>query len=314
MYNASSYITRCVESCYCQGLDETDFEIIVIDDGSSDNSFEVAKKISDDHSNIKIFHQENNGQGSARNLGLANASGNFIMFVDSDDFLLPNSLSPVLRRTQMFNCDISFYKMEAEKSNGDVVVNHFKQADYHKKYTGEYILLHNIVIVGSVCSALYSRVFLSKHSFRFFTDIKHEDVAFSYEVLGKAERIVFNDNCVYHYCWYPNSTDHTKNPQKRKLLIYSDLRISCLLKNLSKSNDFSLPLKKFYVSVSNSLLLSSVLSLLRHNTNFYSKKDFFLDVYHLGLLPVLGRARSHKSTLLLPFINFLALFYLLSKK
>lgn len=90
VYNVEKYLTRCIDSILSQTF--TDFELLLIDDGSTDNSGKICDEYAKQDSRIRVFHKENGGVSSARNLGLDNAKGNWICFCDSDDYVLPNWL------------------------------------------------------------------------------------------------------------------------------------------------------------------------------------------------------------------------------
>src|SRR5699024_11228741 len=88
VFNTGKYLSECLDSLLNQGLEN--YEIIIIDDGSTDNSAEIIEKYSNSYSNIINIYQKNNGQGSARNKGLKIAQGEYIYFMDSDDYLTKN--------------------------------------------------------------------------------------------------------------------------------------------------------------------------------------------------------------------------------
>ena len=112
MWNAERYIERCVSSCYRQGLEEEEFEILIANDGSTDGSVDIVKRLQNEHSNILLFSQENAGAGMARNLGLNHATGRYVMFVDSDDYLNPDTLKPILELAEEKDLDVCRYDME----------------------------------------------------------------------------------------------------------------------------------------------------------------------------------------------------------
>lgn len=86
-YNVENYIVRCLSSIYQPNSDESRFEVLVIDDGSTDNTLLVANEFSSSHSNIRVIHKPNGGVSTARNIGLDKSIGKYIMFVDADDWL-----------------------------------------------------------------------------------------------------------------------------------------------------------------------------------------------------------------------------------
>ena len=83
MFNISEYISQCLESVLAQNIDS--FEVIAVDDGSTDDTLEIAKKYQKKYSNLKVLHQDNKGAGAARNLGISEAKGKYIAFMDGDD-------------------------------------------------------------------------------------------------------------------------------------------------------------------------------------------------------------------------------------
>ncbi|MBQ5979808.1 MAG: glycosyltransferase family 2 protein [Bacteroidales bacterium] len=95
VYNSGEYLKRCLESCLSQSF--TDFELIVVDDGSTDNSYEIASDIAERDSRLHLYHQDNSGASVARNKGLDVATGDYVMFVDSDDWIEPEMLSEMFK-------------------------------------------------------------------------------------------------------------------------------------------------------------------------------------------------------------------------
>lgn len=95
MYNAELYIGECLDSIFLQGLDETKFEILIINDGSTDKSEYVVNQYMLKYHNIRLFNQTNAGQSTARNRGIHEAQGQYVWFVDADDVIIPESVSRV---------------------------------------------------------------------------------------------------------------------------------------------------------------------------------------------------------------------------
>lgn len=105
VYNTENYIETCLKSLISQNLDN--FEIICINDGSTDNSFDILNKYAKHYGNIKILSQQNQGVSIARNNGLKIAKGDYVMFVDSDDWIEKNSLKIFIM--QLFHPNLIFY-------------------------------------------------------------------------------------------------------------------------------------------------------------------------------------------------------------
>lgn len=300
MYNAECYIQRCLDSCFRQQIDDLDCEVIIVDDGSNDFSAAVVSEISKLHSNIRYFYQENQGQGMARNFGLAKAEGNYIFFVDADDYLLPNSILQVLNLAEANSADIVRFQMEEEQSDGTVVLCPYCEDFLDKSFKGEDVLFF-LPDIGSVCTAVYSKRFLHEHLFEFRTDIKHEDVAFNYEVYPEAKLFMFSNVCCYHYCYNIGSTDRTCDKEKLRLLMFSNVCIALELKRKSKESKWSKDMRTLFLKKSNSMQVSAFLQVLK--CDYYPLKEYVLDLKKLCLLPIIGQTQSLRTTLLIPFVN-----------
>ena len=108
IYNVEKYICECVSSLYRQNLDEKEFEVILVNDGTKDKSMEVLAPIIEQHDNIIVINQVNQGLSASRNNGLAKAIGKYVIFVDSDDVIIDNSLSILLK--QALDTDVDTIK------------------------------------------------------------------------------------------------------------------------------------------------------------------------------------------------------------
>ena len=114
VYNVEKYIRPCIESIFNQGFDDADFEVIIINDGSTDRSMEMITDIIGQHQNITVINQENQGLSVTRNNGIAVAKGDYILMPDSDDLLIEHSLKPLLEKALETKADVvvaDFYEM-----------------------------------------------------------------------------------------------------------------------------------------------------------------------------------------------------------
>lgn len=112
VYNSEKFLAQCLESVCNQDLPSSDYEIIIINDGSSDGSAKIIEDFQEKQSNIISLKQENKGVSAARNAGLMVAKGNYISFVDSDDFIQPNSLLRILHYIEKHELDILYAKIK----------------------------------------------------------------------------------------------------------------------------------------------------------------------------------------------------------
>ena len=114
VYNVERYIRPCLESIYRQNLDDTDFEVIIINDGTKDRSMEVIADLISLHDNITVINQENQGLSVVRNNGIALAKGEYVLMPDSDDLLIDNSLPIILSRWKILNLRINIRMLSEE--------------------------------------------------------------------------------------------------------------------------------------------------------------------------------------------------------
>ena len=144
VYNVEKYIHTCVESIFKQGLDDECFEVIIVNDGSTDRSMEMIQDIIIQHQNIIIINQEQQGVSVARNNGIETAQGEYIQFVDADDFLIENSLLFLLDKAITSKADIitADYIRMNDNQIAQFAKDVFKQKDgASQERTGEEFLL-----------------------------------------------------------------------------------------------------------------------------------------------------------------------------
>lgn len=193
VYNVEKYIRTCIESIYRQGLDENIFEVIIVNDGTKDNSMEMIADIVKAHSNISVIEQENQGLSVARNNGIAAAKGEYIFMPDSDDLLIDNSLPFLLNKATETKADlivadflmrnneiIEYFKLDSKQKDGQTI-----------EMTGKELFLG--YLNPSQCyvwRTLYRRRFLTDNHITFFPKIRYQDVPFTHECYLKANKCI----------------------------------------------------------------------------------------------------------------------------
>lgn len=214
VYNVEKYIKECIESIYRQGLDENYFELILVNDGTKDKSMDIIVDVINKHNNIVVINQENQGPSIARNNGLERATGDFILFVDSDDLLINNSLPRIIEKAYETKTDLliaNLVQMNDTEIKDSVFFKEQKQfvAEIH---SGEniYIKLLNPNECFPV-RTIYKREFLIKHKIRFIPNIFYEDIPFTHECYIKAEKCIKTNIIFYIYRMRNNSTTHSFN-------------------------------------------------------------------------------------------------------
>lgn len=194
VYNVEKYIRPCLESIFHQGLNENAFEVIIVNDGTKDQSMEMIQDIINLHSNITVINQENQGLSVARNNGIAAAKGEYIMMPDSDDLLIENSLKPLLEIALETKVDLvvaDFINMTDEEieQNKDRPLQ--KTVFNYRQKTGEELLLQDLNPYQCyVWRTLFRREFLIKNNLSFVPGIYIQDVPFTHECYLKAKKCI----------------------------------------------------------------------------------------------------------------------------
>ena len=223
VYNVEKYIRPCIESIFKQGLDDADFEVIIVNDGTKDRSMEVIADIIQQHNNISVINQENQGLSVARNNGIAAAKGEYILMPDSDDLLIDNSLRPLLEKALETKVDLAvadFLSMIDEEID-DFYKKEFKQPKpQFKEVTGEQILLE--VLNPHHCyvwRTLYRRDFLVTQNLTFYPGIRYEDIPFTHECYLKACNCIRTNILLNIYRRWPGSSTNAYKFENSKDLI-----------------------------------------------------------------------------------------------
>lgn len=190
IYNVEKYISSCLTSIFKQGLHEDEYEIILINDGSTDNSMGVINELIKKPSNIIVIEQNNKGLSAARNIGIEKASGELIIFVDSDDYLIDNSLRRLLNIAIESNADliVADYVVQTDETTPDLNVCPTEPRSQHIK-SGPELLIDDLKLREYfIWRTIYKRDFLIKHHISFIEGITFEDSPFTIECYLKAEK------------------------------------------------------------------------------------------------------------------------------
>lgn len=271
-YNEEKNISRCLESVLNQTF--TDFEVLCVDDGSTDKTFDIIKKYSEKDSRIIPLKNPEKGVSSARNFGIDKSKGEYIGFVDSDDFIQPQMYEFLYRALTENNCDFSVCRYEktseikektfeykAENFLPEIFIS-FTDAEYN---------LNNELIFSSACTKLISKKFLNKTRFEKFKI--GEDTVFNSELYSKSNNSVFVNSELYTYyvntesvsfteLWHEKwfdlletrfiSYDLLKSKNKILSSFYLERGMKCLLsyrfniKGTENEKKFKKPLKKYF--------------------------------------------------------------------
>lgn len=191
--NVEKYIGPCLESIYRQGLSDKDFEVIVVNDGSTDNSMKVVEDIRLHHHNIQIIHQDHAGPSVCRNEGMEMAKGEYVLFVDSDDLLMDNGLTVLLKKALDTSADMvvaDFMRLNDDEITSvyDSQVTDSQVVD--KTGLDYYVEDYDPEVGSFIWRILYKRTFLNENHIRLEPGVYYEDIPFLQECYLKAQRVI----------------------------------------------------------------------------------------------------------------------------
>lgn len=208
IYNSEKFLKKCIESVQTQTL--KDIEIICVNDGSADNSLKIIKKYLEKDNRIKLINKKNEGLSAARNDGLEIAQGEYVSFVDSDDWIDKEFLEKLYLAAKKYNADIAVCGIKRLRSY---------KWKYHLKFDKEEFTddvnrkfqLCDVPEKCYVWNKIYKLSELKKHKLLFEPNILYEDRCFTCEALIKFKRLVVIPDVYYNYWTNPNSIVKTKS-------------------------------------------------------------------------------------------------------
>lgn len=227
IYNVEQYVDRCLESLTNQTC-SCNYEIVVVNDGTKDNSMEIVNRYAAEFDFIKIINQENAGLSAARNTGIANAIGEYIAFVDSDDYVSPDYIKLLYGSATEHNSDVvccNYRNIVNENGGG---VGNFPRHSCGV-YSGERILkevLQDITVRSYVWNKLYRRSIFEGNGIRFPLGVNFEDLAVMPQVFYYAEKVSFIPQALYNYVHREGSITGSisKKDIRNYLMAFSTLR------------------------------------------------------------------------------------------
>lgn len=212
VYKVEKYLDRCLSSILSQTF--SDFEVVLVDDGSPDNCPQMCDSFTHLDSRIKVIHKKNEGLGVARNSGLDVAKGEYVIFVDSDDWMDIRQCESLVNTIEKQSADVALcgYKVV----NDEVILSRFPIGLNRNLVDGRYLLKKYLtgVINMSVWHGIYRKDFLERNNLRFISEreIISEDVTFSIPVACAARRVAFIRDDYHNYYVNSNSLSRTYSP------------------------------------------------------------------------------------------------------
>ena len=216
VYNVENYLRECVDSVLSQTYQN--FEIILVDDGSTDSSGKICDEYASNDERICVIHQKNNGPSKTRNTGLDNATGKYIYFLDSDDYVESNTLELLISTAESNNADLVFFDARSFTDDGSEVKQGYIVKETYKPKSGYEILteLHNNKDYHcSVVLLFINRSLLNDNKIRFLESAYcSEDMLFTYKMFCASSKTAQCKNTLYHRRYRSGSIVTSKKSQR----------------------------------------------------------------------------------------------------
>lgn len=209
VYNVEDYLSDCIDSVLNQTYQN--FEIILVDDGSTDNSGKICDKYAKEHNNISVYHKPNRGPLHTRCKALEKAIGDWYIFLDSDDTIIPEALQVLYNKIKEYDCDCIIYKCQqvfegriigdiSDIVNPDIVITQKRRL---------YNIVFNDSEYNSLCRKACKATLFDGRDYSNFYHIKNgEDLLQSIEIFENSKKTVIIDYYLYNYEQNPNSISH----------------------------------------------------------------------------------------------------------
>lgn len=195
VYNVDKYLEKCVDSILCQ--DYKPIEILLVDDGSTDNSSAICDEYKKNYECVRVIHKKNGGLSDARNYGIDASNGTYICCIDSDDYIDVGYISYLMKLMQKYNAEMSICNISYVE-NG-VITNPVKEKKEYDATPAQVLekILDEVDLTDSACAKLYrSELF---EDVRYPVGRTEEDLATTYKLVGKCKKIAFGNEKSYYY-------------------------------------------------------------------------------------------------------------------
>ena len=284
VYNTEKYLSICIESVLKQSF--ADWELILVDDGSVDKSFEICEKYSQQDKRIRFIKQEHQGIGAARVAGIKASSGSYIAFMDSDDWMDELAFENLMRPFDSNeDIDISICTFTSYKKDGYTCLCR-AQSTIYKKYTSREaleIMFSDVEYNWSMCGKVYKKELFERNNqlYDIWPSGYGEDTYVNWRIFNSAEHIAYIPMPYYHYRYNPTSTMH--QPLSYKKLIYLDIwqEILCDIEDINSK--LAQNVLDLVFSIGIGVLMEFIEKGVSRNEQWYKSRDIltkYLAVYH----------------------------------
>ena len=295
VYNVAPYLRKCMDSLLAQDFD--DYEIILVDDGSTDNSGAICDEyastsfasLQQSIIPIRVIHQTNAGLSAARNSGIKIANGEYLCFVDSDDYWQHNVLAGLMSQIECDNLDVLRFRLQYVNPDGEVY-NPYKSDPFNgNNYSAE--PTDGVSFLNSrMSTACYAWTFIVKRELLvdciFTPGIYFEDTDWTPRLLCKAKRVASANTIVYNYLQREGSITNAVNQSKKKKVLDDKMRLVCEMQRQSKELKSQGKDNRWFAK----MIAATVVSVIEAiSTSFYNKrKEYLAQLNELNVLPLMS--------------------------
>lgn len=240
VYNCENFIRECFDSILNQTY--SNLELIIVDDGSTDGAVLICDDYEKKDKRVHVYHIPNGGVSNARNIGISKASGEYITFVDADDFIDLDTYNLCIKTIENTNTDILCFGINVQKeSNGKYIKYNFKNKGIVNNFISKPVYMH------SPCNKIYRKKIICDNNILFSTELKtSEDLLFNYCLVAKSGNINYLDKYLYYYrCNITSATHKNCGSSKQYLFLCESIN------NYSKKNNIDKKFRKYldYINV-----------------------------------------------------------------
>ena len=303
LYNSAQWLEKCLYSVLNQDIPESDMEIICVNDGSPDNSAEMAREIAEEHPCIIVIDQENQGPSGARNTGMRHATGKYLCFVDPDDYVEPNVYGGLVKQMEKQQLDMLRFDYQVVNEHYEIIPKRpFElKFDYTPQLmTGTEFLINRLDIACNIWRYIYRTDIITKNNIWCYTGDYYDDTPWLPLVLMKAERMNICDTVVYDYLERSDSLVNANSPKAVQRKIDGGIMLLEIMHEQLKSID-NIGVRCWYNMV---ITLSTVSLMTLIGTYQYNDRNKYLSkIAKLNLFPLSNINQVPKSTRKLRLLN-----------
>lgn len=282
IYNVEQYLCKCLDSLLNQDLSSEEYEIILVDDGSPDRCGEICDEYAGRYANIKVVHRENGGLSAARNSGIEIAQGQYIQFVDSDDYMEPNVLGKLAKKMEIDHLDILRFNYQ-NVNEGYEIFEPYKTSKHDLDFRDN-VCNGMVFLTERLGFGCYAWQFLIRRELldgcHFKEGIYFEDTEWTPRLLMKANRVTSTNLMVYNYLMRVGSiTQSVDEKKKRKVVNDKLLLIDSIQDQMLHVSD-----KRWFEG----MITLTVLSLIGYVCeNYYSERKLIVEALkHKKVFPL----------------------------